>query len=193
MTAKAVALAARAKHPTASTVQFTNEEPGSPLWHTDVALVRLQDHSTTTVDIGLIDAGFAAALNQTLPHAWAAANAPWSRTGRIVSLDIDAALEVVVISAHNPFDPVSLAVFTAVQSLTPRSIRSLTLSTEQYDNGWFFSTEVSVDYADGDGDVLYCDAIDDYGLALSELTTCEPCRWTEITISDDGRRVETRG
>ncbi|ELB86019.1 hypothetical protein Rwratislav_47165 [Rhodococcus wratislaviensis IFP 2016] len=92
--------------------------------------------------------------------------APWQRTDDTVRLNVAQALDQ---AAGFPFRSVQERILAVLEEQTGKTIRTITITTEEYDNGYFPASSVEVDCTDGDSDEVYFDALED-GEYLDELT-----------------------
>ncbi|WP_420879154.1 hypothetical protein [Rhodococcus sp. (in: high G+C Gram-positive bacteria)] len=111
----------------------------------------------------------------------------WKRDQTMVTLDVQAA---VARGNRYPFLPVQDRLVAHVESKTGRSVRSIEIASELFDNGYYFCDTVQVDYSDGDSDDVYIDDLADFAADLEHvagspgprtLVTIE-CTSTGITI-----------
>lgn len=89
------------------------------------------------------------ALTAMLRRLPAGATGIWDRDGETAILDVTAALPL---GDRSPFLPVQDRLLAHLEEKTGRAIRSIEIGTDLWEDGYFFTDTVEVNYADGDGD-----------------------------------------
>lgn len=102
----------------------------------------------------------------------------WKRDRCTVTLAVTAALPL---GDRAPFTPVQERLLEHLEKQTGRSIRRIEIGTELWDDGYFFSDTVEVDYCDGDGDSVYVEELYDFTDELRE-SVGDPGPRTTVTI-----------
>ncbi|BDB63371.1 hypothetical protein RDE2_51650 (plasmid) [Rhodococcus sp. RDE2] len=75
---------------------------------------------------------------------------------------------LIIAPAGYPFQTVEERVLGALEKQTGKTIRKVEITSEEFENGFYPSTTVEVDFTDGDSEHVYFEAFDD-GDFLSEL------------------------
>lgn len=91
--------------------------------------------------------------------------APWKRVDDTAQVNVPEALAQ---EAGFPFRTLAERILDALEEQTGKTIRRIEITSEEFDNGFYPSKTVEVDYTDGDGDEVYFDAFED-GDYLNEL------------------------
>jgi len=161
LAARALACAAHAVNPDAHTV--TVHEIDSWFAFTDVTCTG-PDGSLRAVEALPVEvlSVVSAALATLCPGEECA---PWRRAQSTAELDVAAAL---VPAAGYPFQTVEERVLGALEEQTGKTIRKVEITSEEFENGFYPSTTVEVDFTDDDSDYVYFEAFAD-GDFLSEL------------------------
>lgn len=163
--ARTLALAARSVDPTATVVTVHDVDTSSTF-----AAVTCTGDAGTPVSVPGLTVEILGLVTAALRHlpAWGE-SAPWQRDGRSVHVNVDAALAE---EPGFPFLPVQDRIHAALEEQTGKTIRTIEIVSEEFDNGYFPSTTVSVDYADGDSDDVHFAPFEDsdYFDALFEQT-----------------------
>ncbi|GBF17802.1 hypothetical protein Br6_05209 [Rhodococcus sp. Br-6] len=113
-----------------------------------------------------------------LPHSSTGTAGVWTWGATGATLDVPAA---VARGDRYPFLPVQDRLVARVESTTGRSVRSIEIASELFDNGYYFCDTVQVDYSDGDSDDVYIDDLADFAPDL-EQAVGSPGPRTLVTI-----------
>ncbi|WP_420878967.1 hypothetical protein [Rhodococcus sp. (in: high G+C Gram-positive bacteria)] len=83
----------------------------------------------------------------------------WSRNHTTATLRVAVAL---TLGDRYPFLPIHERLLAHLEERTGRSIRSIEIDTELFDNGYFYSDTVEVAFSDGDSDSVLVDDMADF-------------------------------
>jgi hypothetical protein len=112
----------------------------------------------------------------------------WDRSPHLMTLDVTAAL---ALGDRFPFLPVQDRLVTHLEEKTGRTIRSIEIGSELWDNGYFFSETVEVHFSDGDGDLVAVADMSDFEADLRNLAG-DPGPNTSVTITRTSAGVTIR-
>lgn len=125
-----------------------------------------------------IDPAIAAVLIPVLQRLPAGDAAPWNRRGDAVELDVSDALTY---NDLYPFRQVQDRIVEYIEEKTGRSVRRVEITSDLWDNGYFYVDTVEVDYSDGDSDEIYIEDMSDFSEDLRQELD-DPGPNTVVTI-----------
>ncbi|GBF17423.1 hypothetical protein Br6_04829 [Rhodococcus sp. Br-6] len=109
----------------------------------------------------------------------------WTRQGTTAVLEVGAALGE---GGRYPFLPVHERFHAHLEEQTGRTIRGIEIGTELYENGYFYSEHVDVDYSDGDGDTVYVEDLNEFTDELRHWVG-DPGPHTTVTITSTANGI----
>ena len=121
----------------------------------------------------------AATLTATFRRLATGVTGVWNRDRQIVALDVTAAL---ALSDRYPFLSLQDRLLAHLERMTSRTIRRIEITSELWDNGYFYSDTLEVDYSDGDSDQIYVEDMCDFAAELREQIG-DPGPNTAVTIA----------
>lgn len=98
-----------------------------------------------------VDADIAPSLIAMLHRLPTGDSSAWERHLDTIELDVVAALDF---SDQYPFQQVQDRIVAYIEEKTGRTVRRVEITSELWDNGYFYDDTVAVDYADGDSDEI---------------------------------------
>ncbi|WP_458683644.1 hypothetical protein [Prescottella equi] len=120
-----------------------------------------------------------AALTTTFRRFPEGSSGIWTRHESTAVLAVRAALSE---GDRYPFLPVHERLHAHLEEQTGRTIRRIEIGTELYENGYFYSEHVDVDYSDGDSDNVYVEDLNEFTDELRHWVG-DPGPHTTVTIT----------
>ncbi|MDH6284038.1 hypothetical protein [Prescottella agglutinans] len=177
----ALAVIANAAHPGVHTVRV-HDIGAAGTWDKVVCLVGDRAEPLPATAAGEQIDSVLTAMFRRLPDG---VSGPWSRSGRDAFLTVSAAL---ALGDRYPFLPVHERLLAHVEKQTGRTIRRIEIGTELYENGYFYSEHIEVDYSDGDGDTVYVEDLNDFTDELRHWVG-DPGPQTTVTIERTAKGI----
>lgn len=183
LAARALALSAQSVDPSAAIVTVH----GIDSWFAFDQITCTSTAGQTTTLTGL-PVEVLSVVSNALPSLQSGdAVAPWKRVDDIAQLNV---AEALTQEAGFPFLTVQERIVADLEEQTGKSIRRIEITSEEYDNGYFPSSQVEVDFTDGDSDEVFVPAFEDC-MYLDELTerTGQFGRNTRIVITSTAQGI----
>lgn len=115
-------------------------------------------------------------------------SAAWERHLDNVELDVSTAL---TFGDQYPFQQVQDRIVAHLEEKTGRSVRRVEITSDLWDNGYFYYDTVTVDYSDGDSDEVHIEDMSDFSAELRHEIG-DPGPNTVVTITRTSAGITIR-
>lgn len=120
--------------------------------------------------------------------AYAGSASAWVGQTDIVQVDVERAL---TLDGGHPFQSVQDRLVAYVEEQTNHTVRGLEICTDLWDNGYFYSDLVQVDYSNGDSDEIWIEDMTDFASEI-ERVVGSPGPNTVVTIKRSAQGITIR-